>query len=159
MVIYQATEPVTPKWLRWPLALTGGFLSHWVLDGLSIFHRFQSLNAWSIGAISVQAIAITFAFMVLWANRQIVPYLISGLWAWLSWDWEHAYIALLHKPYACEFLHCQAAQIGLFPRSIRVTPEWTTLIEMLLVVIFTATITLRTYHSAPKFTLEKGQLI
>jgi hypothetical protein len=36
--IWETAKDMKPKWVRWPLALSAAFFSHWILDSLCVYH-------------------------------------------------------------------------------------------------------------------------
>ena len=91
--IYRLAEQ-KPLWLRIPLVITGGFVSHYILDSVASYHK-SFPDTWYGGVLLlIQMIAV----LILWFTSaakvkhtwQMImpPELLAGLWAWLSWDWE-----------------------------------------------------------------------
>lgn len=88
--IYRLSEG-KPWWIRWPAVIGGGFLSHYMLDSMASYHDMNAWFHWPMcGFVAIQAFAVG-TILLDWRA------LASGLWAWLSWDWERlAGVNILH---------------------------------------------------------------
>jgi hypothetical protein len=71
-----------PLWAKVSLALAGGFVSHWVLDEIGAYHGLH--GPWWYWGILIGVHVLAVSAIV----RKGRWYLLSGLWAWLCWDFE-----------------------------------------------------------------------
>ena len=92
-VIYESVED-EPRWLKWPLVVIGGFISHWLLDSVGVYHDLDELKWYNLLFILFNVIVI----IGLWwlaARRYssllykiLPPHILAGLIAWFIWDLE-----------------------------------------------------------------------
>ncbi len=92
--IYRLAEN-KPGWVKVPAVLFGGFASHYLLDSVASYHRLGD-NWYDLALTGVQIAAVTITWLTgaLEAKGWQIfapPMLLSGLWAWLSWDWERVF--------------------------------------------------------------------
>jgi hypothetical protein len=91
-LIYEAVKD-EPKWAKWSMVVAGGFVSHWMLDEIGTYHVISLQHWYDILFIAVNTISVCLMWWVSgrgltgWA-RLLPPQFLSGLIAWLIWDWE-----------------------------------------------------------------------
>ncbi len=129
------------RWyVKYPVVLLGGFISHYVLDSVISYHEMPLDTWWGLSLLAFQIVCL----MAIWytaADRAQIrwqvfwpPEILSGLWAWLSWDWE--WIFGIH------WLHLEACR-NWAPRYFsRCSPEpLTVLWEVAILALLTAYLT------------------
>ncbi len=139
--IYRLAES-KPWWIRWPAVVAGGFGSHYLLDSITTYHSVYGSRFWpwdnhwwpwyNIALIAVQVLAVCMVWLIgalegrSWSIIRPTM-LLSGLWAWLSWDWE--------RMFGVGWLHVGSAQTWA-PRPAEWSRNpWTALWEVGLVLV------------------------
>lgn len=139
--IYRAAEG-RPWWVRWPAVALGGFASHYFLDSIATYHSVYGTELWpwdnhwwpwyNVAFIIVQILAVCAVWSIGGFEGKgwkavMPPMLLSGLWAWLSWDAE--------RFMGSTWLHVEAAQTWA-PRALSAFSRnpWTGLWEVGLVL-------------------------
>ena len=92
-VIYESVED-EPRWLKWPLVVIGGFVSHWLLDSVGVYHDLSDLRWYDVLFIFFNVVAIIGLWLL--AGRRfsglyykiLPPHMLAGLLAWFMWDLE-----------------------------------------------------------------------
>jgi hypothetical protein len=143
-LIYETVKE-QPSWIKWPLAVTGGLVSHWILDEVSTNHSIQWNSApFNMGMIYLNVfcgLAIYMSYAI--SEGKILPYaIISGLLAWGIFDlgWLLGYGNWIHN----------ADSSGFLPRYIRDLPatNWKSSLIQITFMIW-ATIVLVGKHLVP----------
>ena len=75
-----------PNWIRILLILVGGFVSHFMLDSLSVYHEFDPTTILGIELTIIQILAI--GLMWFSTGKWLSWKILAGLWAFLCWDFE-----------------------------------------------------------------------
>ena len=128
VAIYEGVKD-KPRWVKWPVVVVGGFISHWLLDSIGVYHDLDTPFAKLIAALAGCCIAL------LWwlSSRQyqgwqkiLPPPMISGAIAWLIWDYEWIFPLGDNRWLHFELLSHTAAGM------VRPTEAHSTLIELLL---------------------------
>lgn len=88
-------------WMKIPVVVGGGYLSHYVLDSMATYQRLRG-DEWAFIYSLIQALAVLIAWWVVIHRAKhrwdsiFPPAMLSGLWAFLCWDYERV---LLDKNY------------------------------------------------------------
>lgn len=129
IAIYEGVKD-RPRWVKWPVVVAGGFISHWLLDSIPIYHDIDTPLAKSVAVTAGCCIAL------LWwlSSRQyhgwqriLSPQMIAGAIAWLIWDYEWIFPLGWHRYLHFKLLSWTAAGM------VRPPVDHSVLIELLLI--------------------------